>query len=85
MEPDTMILVFWMLSCKPTFSLSSFTFIKRLFNYSSLSAIRVVLSAYMYVNPYFDQFIFLKSKYQLSISDENLVIKILYRYKNIIL
>ena len=28
-------------------SLSSFTFIKRLFNYSSLSAIRVVLSAYL--------------------------------------
>ena len=33
-----MLLVFWMLSCKPTFSLSSFTFIKRLFS-SSLSAI----------------------------------------------
>ena len=31
MGPDTMILVFWMLSFKPTFSLSSFTFIKRLF------------------------------------------------------
>ena len=30
MEPDGMILVFWMLSFKPTFSLSSFTFIKRL-------------------------------------------------------
>ena len=29
--PDVMILVFWMLSFKPTFSLSSFTFIKRLF------------------------------------------------------
>ena len=40
-----MILVFWMLSFKPTFSLSSFTFIKRFFN-SSLSAIRVVSSAY---------------------------------------
>ena len=39
-----MILVFWMLSFKPTFSLSSFTFIKRLFS-SSLSAIRVVSSA----------------------------------------
>ena len=35
-----------MLSFKPTFSLSSFTFIKRLFS-SSLSAIRVVLSAYL--------------------------------------
>ena len=31
-----------MLSFKPTFSLSSFTFIKRLFSSSSLSAIRVV-------------------------------------------
>ena len=41
-----MILVFWMLSIKPIFSLSSFTFIKRLFS-SSLSAIRVVSSAYL--------------------------------------
>ena len=40
------ILVFWMLGFKPTFSLSSFTFIKRLFSYSSLSAIKVVPSAY---------------------------------------
>ena len=47
MEPDTMILVFWMLSFKPTFSLSSFTFTKRLFSSSSLSAIRVVSSAYL--------------------------------------
>ena len=30
MGPDAMILVFWMLSLKPTFSLSSFTLIKRL-------------------------------------------------------
>ena len=43
MGPDTMILIFWMLSFKPTFSLSSFTFLKRLFSFSSLSAIRVVL------------------------------------------
>ena len=43
---DAMILVFWMLSFKPTFSASSFTFIKRLFS-SSLSAIRVVSSAYL--------------------------------------
>ena len=42
MGPDAMIFVFWMLSFKPTFSLSSFTFIKRLFSFSSLSAIRVV-------------------------------------------
>ena len=32
MELDAMILVFWMLSSKPTFSFSSFTFIKRLFS-----------------------------------------------------
>ena len=44
---DAMILVFWMLSFKPTFSFSSFTFIKRLFSSSSLSAIRVVSSAYL--------------------------------------
>ena len=42
---DAMILVFWMLSFKPGFSLYSFTFIKRLFSSSSLSAIRVVSSA----------------------------------------
>ena len=47
MGPDAMILVFWMLSFKPAFSLSSFTFLKRLFSSSSLSAIRVVSSAYL--------------------------------------
>ena len=46
MGPDAMILVFWMLSFKPTFSLSSFTYIKRLFS-SSLSGVRVVSSAYL--------------------------------------
>ena len=46
MGPDAMIFDFWMLSFKPTFSLSSFTFIMRLFS-SSLSAIRVVSSAYL--------------------------------------
>ena len=40
-------LTFWMLSFKLTFSLSTFTFIKRLFSSSSLSAIRVVSSAYL--------------------------------------
>ena len=44
---DAMILVFWMLSFKPAFSLPSFTFIKRLFSSSSLSAIRVVSLAYL--------------------------------------
>ena len=47
MGPDTMILVFWMLSFKPAFSLSSFTLIKRLFSSTLLSAIRVVPSAYL--------------------------------------
>ena len=41
------ILVFWMLSFKLAFSLSFFTFIKRLFSSSSLSAIRVVIPAYL--------------------------------------
>ena len=45
--PDSMIFVFWMLSFKPTFSLSSFIFVKRLFGSSLLSAIRVVSSAYL--------------------------------------
>ena len=44
---DAMIFVFWMLSFKPTFSLSSLTFIKKLFSSSLLSAIRVVSSAYL--------------------------------------
>ena len=47
MGPDAMILAFWMLNFKPTFSLSSFSFISRLFSSSSLSAIRVVSSAYL--------------------------------------
>ena len=47
MRPDAMILVFWMLSFKPTFSLCSFTYIKRLFSSSLLSARRVVSSAYL--------------------------------------
>ena len=47
MGPDAMILVFLMLSFKSAFSLSSFTFIKRLFSPPSLSAIRVVSRAYL--------------------------------------
>ena len=43
---NAMSFVLWMLSFKPTFSLSSFTFIKRLFSFS-LSAISVVSSAYL--------------------------------------
>ena len=45
--PDGMILVFSMLSFKPNFSFSSFTFIKRLFSSSSFYAIKVVSSAYL--------------------------------------
>ena len=45
--PDAMIFIFWMVSFKPAFSLSSFTFIKRLFSSSSLSNIRVVSSVYL--------------------------------------
>ena len=47
MGVDAMILVFWMLSFKPAFSLSSLTFIKRRFKSSSLSAVWVVSCAYM--------------------------------------
>ena len=39
MGPNAMVLVFWMFSFKPTFSLSSFIFIKRLFSSSLLSDI----------------------------------------------
>ena len=39
--------VFWMLSYMPAFSLSSFSFMKRQFSSSSLSAIRVVSSVYL--------------------------------------
>ena len=44
---DAIIFFFWMLSFKPAFSLSCFTFIKRLFSSSLLSAIRVMSSAYL--------------------------------------
>ena len=44
MKSDT---VSTFLKFKPAFSLSSFTFIKRLFTFSSLSPIKVVLSAYL--------------------------------------
>ena len=47
MGPDAMILVFLMLSFKPTFALSSYTFIQRLFSSSSLFVIRVVSSSYL--------------------------------------
>ena len=47
MGVDATILVYWMLRFKPSFSLSSFTFIKRLFSYSSFSANRVASSSYL--------------------------------------
>ena len=51
MGQDAMILVFLNVEFKPAFSLSYFTFIKRLFSSSSLSAIRVVSSA-LYMIPF---------------------------------
>ena len=47
MGADAIIFVFRILSFKPAFSLSSFTFIKRLFSSSSVSAIRVMSSVYL--------------------------------------
>ena len=47
---DAMILVFWMLSFKPVFSLSSFTFIKKIVSSSLLSPIREKSSAYQVVD-----------------------------------
>ena len=47
MGVDAMIFVYWMLSFKPAFSLSTCTFIQRLFSSSCLSVIRVVSSAYL--------------------------------------
>ena len=45
MGPDAMIFVLWMLSFKLAFSLSFFTFMKRLFSSHLLSGIRIVSSA----------------------------------------
>ena len=59
---DSMILVFLMLSFKPDFSLSSFTFIKRLISSSSLYATRMVSSAY-----YWDCYFSLQSWFQLAL------------------
>ena len=49
--PDAMIIVFWMVSYKPTFSLSSFTFIKRLFSSSSLSGGVICVSEVIDISP----------------------------------
>ena len=53
MGPDAIILVFEMLNFKSAFSLSSFTFIKRLFSSSLLSAIRVVSSVHLRLLTFF--------------------------------
>ena len=47
MGPDDTIFIFWMLSFKPAYLLSFFTFIKRLLSSSLLSDIRVASSAYL--------------------------------------
>ena len=47
MRPDVMIFNFWMLSFKPAYSLSSFTFTKKLLSSSLLSSLRVMSSAYL--------------------------------------
>ena len=46
MEPDAMF-IYWILNFKPAFTLSSLSFLRRLFGSLSLSAIRVVSSAYL--------------------------------------
>ena len=48
MGPDAMIFVFWMLSFKPSFSLSSFTFIKRPFSSSSQGRCYIHIWGYWY-------------------------------------
>ena len=57
MGPDARILIFSVLSLKPTFSLSSF---KGLFSSTSLSAVRVVLSAYLRLLIFFPAIFFFK-------------------------
>ena len=46
MRPDAVILVFLIFNIKPAISLSYFT-LKRLFSFSSLSAIKVVSTTYL--------------------------------------
>ena len=47
MGPEAMIIVFWVLSFKPAFSLPSFPFTKGLFSSSSVSANRLLSSVYL--------------------------------------
>ena len=85
MGPDVTILVFWMLSFKPTYSLSFFTFIKRLFSSSLLYAIRMVSSAYLRLLIFLPEililacassspaFLMLYSAYQLNKQSDNIL------------
>ena len=72
MVSDAMILVFWMLTFKPTFSLSSFTLIKRFFGSSLFSAIRVVSSAYLRL------LIFLSAILNPACASSNLAFRMMY-------
>ena len=56
MEPDAMALVFWMWSFRPAFSLSPFTFIKRLFCFCVLSAVCGQFLLYSYYSNYYVEF-----------------------------
>ena len=51
MEPDVMFFVYWMLNFKPAFSLSSFTHIKKLFQFSSVQFSSVAQSCPTLCNP----------------------------------
>ena len=87
---DAMILVFWLLSFKPAFfSLSSFTFIKRLFSSSLLYAIRMMSTAYLSVLIYLPAilipacalsslaFCMMYSAYKLNKQDDNMLVNML--------
>ena len=66
-----------MLSFKPTFSLSSFTFIKNLFSSSSLSAISVLSSAYLRL------LIFLPLKYDLNQIPYDYIVEVANKFKGL--
>ena len=61
--PDAKIFIFWLLTFKPAFSLSFFTYIKRLFSSSSLSANK---GGVIYISEFIDIF-FQQSWFQLVI------------------
>ena len=69
---DMILYMFFILSFKQTFSLSFFIFIKRLFSYSSLSAIRMVSSAYLKL------LIFLLAILILACDSSSLVFRMMY-------